>query len=132
MDSNLKSLNVAWKSAYPSWLNKELSFSLSVSISFNLFSFTHFKVPSSNLSQRWPSFQVFFFFFPAWTLALAWLLLSISNNNRNWPSLSIYYFLGIIILFYPNVILFNPKTLWGTIYFFFKWGNWNLEKLNHL
>jgi len=47
-------------------------------------------------------------------------ILNISNNNRNWPSLSIYYFLGIIILFYPNVILFNPKALWGTIYFFFQ------------
>lgn len=46
-------------------------------------------------------------------------ILNISNNNRNWPSLSIYYFLGIIILFYPNIILFNPETLWGTIYFIF-------------
>ena len=45
-------------------------------------------------------------------------ILNISNNNRNWPSLSIYYFLGIIILFYLNIIFFNLKTLWGTIYIF--------------
>ena len=45
-------------------------------------------------------------------------ILNISNNNRNWPSLSIYYFLSIIILFYLNIIFFNLKTLWGTIYIF--------------